>query len=70
MDLLQILVKSCWFCEQCHGREWIELLCALVRSGYENSWQAFIPANRMPYAGMADAGDRADLLAYLLKATR
>ena len=32
--------------------------------------QAFIPANRMPYAGMADAGDRADLLAYLLKATR
>ena len=32
--------------------------------------QAFIPANRMPYTGMADAGDRADLLAYLLKATR
>ena len=32
--------------------------------------QAFIPANRMPYAGMADARDRADLLAYLLKATR
>ena len=32
--------------------------------------QAFIPDNRMPYAGMADAGDRADLLAYLLKATR
>jgi cytochrome c len=32
--------------------------------------QAFIPANRMPYAGMADASDRADLLAYLLKATR
>ena len=32
--------------------------------------QAFIPANRMPYAGMADARDRADLLAYLLKATK
>jgi cytochrome c len=32
--------------------------------------QALIPANRMPYAGMADAGDRADLVAYLLKATK
>jgi cytochrome c len=31
---------------------------------------ALIPATRIPYAGMADSGDRADLLAYLLKATR
>jgi cytochrome c len=32
--------------------------------------QALIPANRMPYAGMAAAGDRADLIAYLQKATK
>jgi cytochrome c len=32
--------------------------------------QAMIPANRMPYAGMANAGDRADLVAYLVKATK
>ena len=32
--------------------------------------QAMIPANRMPYAGMASASDRADLIAYLLKATK
>jgi cytochrome c len=32
--------------------------------------QAAIPANRMPYAGMADARDRADLIAYLIKATK
>jgi cytochrome c len=32
--------------------------------------QAFIPANRMPYSGMADASDRADLIAYLVKATK
>jgi cytochrome c len=32
--------------------------------------QALIPANRMPYAGMATAGDRADLMAYLQKATK
>ncbi len=31
--------------------------------------QAVVPANRMPYAGMASAGDRADLIAYLQKAT-
>jgi cytochrome c len=31
--------------------------------------QAMVPANRMPYAGMADAGDRADLIAYLSKAS-
>jgi cytochrome c len=32
--------------------------------------QAFVPANRMPYAGMSNAGDRADLIAYLQKATK
>ena len=32
--------------------------------------QAFIPANRMPYAGMGSANDRADLIAYLQKATK
>jgi cytochrome c len=32
--------------------------------------QGLIPANRMPYAGMADARDRADLIAYLIKATK
>jgi cytochrome c len=32
--------------------------------------QGMIPANRMPYAGMANASDRADLIAYLVKATR
>ena len=50
---------------------------ALKRSGF--TWtvealdtfiadpQASVPANRMPYAGMPDAGDRADLIAYLQK---
>jgi len=32
--------------------------------------QALVPANRMPYAGMANASDRADLIAYLSKASR
>jgi len=32
--------------------------------------QAFVPANRMPYAGMSDAADRADVIAYLQKATQ
>jgi cytochrome c len=32
--------------------------------------QAMIPANRMPYAGMTNASDRADLIAFLLKATK
>ena len=32
--------------------------------------QALIPANRMPYAGMANPSDRADLIAYLVKATK
>jgi cytochrome c len=29
--------------------------------------QKLVPANRMPYAGMPDAGDRADLIVYLQK---
>ena len=32
--------------------------------------QKAVPANRMPYAGMTESGDRADLVAYLMKATR
>ena len=32
--------------------------------------QAAVPANRMPYAGMPDAKDRADLLAYLRKTAK
>jgi cytochrome c len=32
--------------------------------------QAMVPGNRMPYAGMAGASDRADLIAYLRKATK
>jgi cytochrome c len=30
--------------------------------------QAFLPANRMPYAAMPNAADRADLIAYLQQA--
>jgi cytochrome c len=32
--------------------------------------QKMVPANRMPYGGMPDAGDRADLIAYLRKAAK
>ncbi len=32
--------------------------------------QALVPANRMPYAGMASVDDRADLIAYLLKTSK
>jgi len=32
--------------------------------------QKMVPGNRMPYAGMADASDRADLIAYLQKVTK
>jgi cytochrome c len=32
--------------------------------------QAVAPGNRMPYAGMASASDRADLIAYLQEATK
>src|SRR5262249_5514269 len=29
--------------------------------------QKMVPANRMPYAGLPDAGDRADLIIYMLQ---
>ena len=32
--------------------------------------QATVPGNRMPYAGMANASDRTDLIAYLQNATK
>jgi cytochrome c2 len=32
--------------------------------------QKSVPANRMPYAGLTGAGDRADLIAYLEQATK
>ena len=32
--------------------------------------QAMVPANRMPYAGMASPNDRADLIAYLQKMSK
>ena len=32
--------------------------------------QKQVPGNRMPFAGMPDGGDRADLIAYLQKATK
>jgi cytochrome c len=32
--------------------------------------QQFLPGNRMPYAGMPDAADRADLIAYLQKVAK
>jgi cytochrome c len=32
--------------------------------------QALVPTNRMPYAGMASADDRADLIAYLMKTSK
>jgi cytochrome c2 len=32
--------------------------------------QKVVPANRMPYAGMLDAGERADLIAYLQKVAK
>ena len=32
--------------------------------------QKVVPANRMPYAGMPNAGDRADLIAYLQKVSK
>jgi cytochrome c len=53
---------------------------ALKRSGitwspqaleaYLTDPQALVPGNRMPYAGMADPQGRADLIAYLAKASR
>jgi len=32
--------------------------------------QKVVAGNRMPYAGLTDANDRADLIAYLEKATK
>jgi cytochrome c len=32
--------------------------------------QAMVPGNRMPFAGLANPSDRADLIAYLTKATQ
>jgi cytochrome c len=32
--------------------------------------QAIVPGNRMPFAGIAGASDRADLIAYLTKASK
>jgi cytochrome c len=32
--------------------------------------QKLVPANRMPYAGMPDARERADLIAYLQKVAK
>jgi cytochrome c len=32
--------------------------------------QAMVPANRMPYAGMANPSDRADLIAFLQKMSK
>jgi cytochrome c len=32
--------------------------------------QKEVPGNRMPFAGMPDTGDRADLIAYLMKASK
>ena len=32
--------------------------------------QKIVPANRMPYAGMPDAADRADLIAYLQRVAK
>jgi cytochrome c len=32
--------------------------------------QALVPGNRMPYAGMASSSERADLIAYLQKASQ
>jgi cytochrome c2 len=29
-----------------------------------------VPGNRMPFAGLASAGDRADLIAYLTRASQ
>jgi cytochrome c2 len=38
--------------------------------GFITDPQAMVPGNRMPYAGMASAADRADLIAFLSKASR
>jgi cytochrome c len=40
----------------------------LALDAYIADPQQAVPANRMPYAGMPEARDRADLIAYLLQA--
>jgi cytochrome c2 len=42
----------------------------MLASSWRRRSTGFISAKRMPYAGMANVSDRADLLAYLLKATK
>jgi cytochrome c len=39
-------------------------------NGYLSDPQGMVPANRMPYAGMPQARDRADLIAYMQQAFR
>ena len=41
-----------------------------VLSEFISDPQKRVPANRMPYAGLTDAAARADLIAYLEKATK
>jgi cytochrome c len=41
-----------------------------VLSEFISDPQKRVPANRMPYAGLIDAAARADLIAYLEKATK
>ena len=38
--------------------------------GWLTDPQAMVPGNRMPFAGLASAGDRADLIAYLTRASQ
>ena len=43
---------------------------AQTLEAYLTDPQALVPGNRMPYAGMADPQGRADLIAYLAKASK
>ena len=43
---------------------------AQTLDGFIADPQQVVPANRMPYAGMTDAAERADLIAYLQRATK
>jgi cytochrome c len=43
---------------------------AKVLDDFLSDPQKLVPANRMPYAGMLDAAGRADLIAYLQRATK
>ncbi|HEX7403214.1 MAG TPA: hypothetical protein VF287_04295 [Usitatibacter sp.] len=65
-------------CGQVHTLENFRYSPALKRSGITWTPQALdgyiadpqnaVPANRMPYAGMPDARDRADVISYLQNA--